>query len=185
MNILEAINNHKSDYKGDFCLIIKGKDGSKISEISGYFTKSGQSIYAHNQTLGLVAGSQAKNESEAMIKAIMRLVQMIAINILHSNTEQQSQADDNLKEFIEFVKKGDFIQLNDDLNIPVYTEQLEKTEDGYNYLLRRLKNSVTDLENIQEAKYDLLAENEVINILTEKRTIANTKKEYELISCAG
>jgi len=177
MNLLEAIKNHKKQVikKGNFNLIIKDQNGDKISEFSGYFTKSGQSIYAHNKNFGLVAGSQTKDENEAKIKAIMRLVQMIAINVLHSNTEQLLKSSDtNLINFIKFVNKSGFIQLiNDDSNIPVYTEQLKETENGYNYLFRRLKNTVTDLKYLQRTEYDSLSESEQIVEISAEKNIGN------------
>ena len=183
MDLITAIKEHQSDYKGQFHLIINDQDKSQIIDFNGYFTKSGQSIYAHYDDLGLVAGSQSKNENEAMMKSIMRLIQMITIKISRTTSKSDFKVSaDKLLKFQEFIKRSGLVELDESkTDIPVYSELFENTENGHRYSLKKLRSTVSNLKDIQESKHELLNENnsnQIINILTEKDTIA--KKEYEL-----
>lgn len=167
MNILDALKNHKPVDLGKFSVEIKfSKD--KAVQFSGRFTQDGPSIYANYDAMNLVAGSQDSDEQLAKIKSIMRLVTLIELRLLffrklenYSNLFYGLVSPEDKANFICFAESLEFDQFyENEIVIPVESESLEKTKNGYIYKRSHI-GSVTDLSHIQEPESDLLIQRKI------------------------
>ncbi|MDH5681132.1 MAG: hypothetical protein OEZ36_06080 [Spirochaetota bacterium] len=153
---LDALNKYKAKEK------VKEKRTVVLNnelEFEVYFTKNANSIYAHYDPMNLIAGSQTKDEKEAKIKAVMRLVQMIEIR-LDSYKKDGSfnklfveEVEPKTKEkFIDYAMKSDlsFPYENSKKKIPVFDEEFSVSGNEYKFGLT-LKGYVTNLKTIQRS----------------------------------
>ncbi|TGL87676.1 hypothetical protein EHQ68_06815 [Leptospira congkakensis] len=167
MNILDALKQHKPRDLGKFSVEIKFTN-NKAVKFSGRFTQDGPSIYAHYDAMNLVGGSQDSDEQSAKIKSIMRLVSLIELRLLFFKKlgdyerlfyDSVSQEDkDNFVSFADTLRWDDHYD-NDEL-IPVETESLEKTEDGFIYKRVHI-DKVSDLSHIQTLESDLMNQKKI------------------------
>lgn len=162
MNILEALKSHKPKDLGKFSVEIKFNI-DKAVKFSGRFTQDGPSIYSHYDSMNLVAGSQDSDEQLAKIKSLMRLVSLIELRLLFfkklgdfESLFYESVSQEDINNFICFSNTLTWDKYyNHDELIPIETESLEKTENGFIY--KRVPTGVvSDLSNIQTLEADLI-----------------------------
>ena len=164
MNLLEALEQRTINEIGKFHLEIKNKNGKLVFNLDGFFTQRGESIYAHYKELRLMAGSQTENKKEARIKAIMRLIRLLAIRVLRDEEIQ----DEKLINFKQFIIENQMFEIdNDEENIPVYSEIFEPTDNGYRYYLKKHPETVKDLADLQKHKIERLEETDVNSFVGE------------------
>ncbi|MCZ8238220.1 MAG: hypothetical protein O9346_11745 [Leptospiraceae bacterium] len=169
------MHSFNSINKGSFDLKINIP--TKEFQISGYFVKSGSSIYAHlNQDeIKLVAGSQDKDEKRAMLKALFRVINLLELNLMQS----ENLKDEKLNAFKSFLDnhKRSKLHLDDDENIPVFSEEIRSSENGLS-IQSVFKGTVTNLDKIHQSFPDQIQEN-IVSTLEESRVRISGTNSYQ------
>ncbi len=150
---------------------------SKEFQVSGYFVKSGSSIYAHlNQDeIKLVAGSQDTDEKRAMLKALFRVITLLELNLMQS----EDLKDEKLIAFKNFLDshKRNKLFIEDDENIPVFSEEIKTSENGLS-IQSIFKGTVTNLDKIHQSFPYQIQEN-IVSTLEESRVRISGTNSYQ------
>jgi len=141
MNILKAIRKNKPKWKEKFLVNTRF-----VLEFEGYFTQSGNSIYAHYDDMGLVASDLVGVVHKSKMTALIRLIDLMELKLaLHkkdndyNNLFVKEMPKEIIEKFIDYSEK--YIILDeyffDEDNIPVYYEKFKNIHGSFKIIKER------------------------------------------------